>query len=148
MRRADQGASSDGPPGRNDDLEAEVTLTLREALLGWRRSVLHPGSGEAVAVGQGEGEGRGPSSAPGSVLVVAGKGMPRRPSWATPYQLTMEDGRVVEMQKEGAPLPPGGGSGGGGAVVEAGDLRVVVNVRLPDRLTREQEEGVRLAFPE
>jgi DnaJ-class molecular chaperone len=129
-------------PGRNDDLEVDLYVTLREALLGFSRTVRHPGDGHDVQVESSR------PVAPGQTLLVAGEGMPRRSADAAARSFVVEEGaswRLVEMQKhlDGWEAPQGGGEGG-----PRGDLHAHIHVRLPDgRLSREQELMIERLFP-
>lgn len=139
-----RGSGEGGVQGeRSDDLVADLTLTLREALLGFSRTVLHPGDGREVTVAAA-----GPPelpAAPGAELVVRGAGMPRRPAAARARQRSSgEDGAaVIEMQKpelarRAAEL---------GAPRDFGDLRVRLQLRLPAQLSAAQAGAVDRHFP-
>jgi DnaJ-class molecular chaperone len=111
-----------------DDLRHSVSLSLREALLGWSREVAHL-DGRIVTISSAS---RGPDQAAkttssGEVVIVKGEGMPKKDS----------------------------SSGGGGWFSSSsssehgrGDLRVVVKVEFPrmKRLPREWREEVARLF--
>jgi DnaJ-class molecular chaperone len=147
LRGGGESGESGGESGgaqRSDDLEAEVTLSLREALSGFSRTVLHPGDGREVAVAAAA------IGAPGAELVVKGAGMPRRSAAARSRQRVAEDGAsVVEMQTPelAAAAAAAKGSGGPRRPAEYGDLRVRLALALPASLTEAQQHEVDRIFP-
>ena len=136
---------------RTDDLEVECAVSLNEALLGFNREVYHPGSKSTIRVFSPSGK----VTSPGEVIRLRGKGMPSRSNSAMDWQLIV-------------PPEEGGGGGGGGVgrekIIELqktdrieerrvleeqtadqriyGDLRVVVKVKLPEKLTIDQKKVV------
>ena len=138
-------AGAGGTLARSDDLEAELTVSLREALLGFSRTVVHPGSGAQVAVSSA---GLALPAAPGSVVVVHGQGMPHRPREAVDRQLAevRDDGRIIvtELQPRGLAARRGSAAA---AELRFGDLRVRLRVVLPDRLSDEARREIERILP-
>ena len=131
------GGGGDGGARRSDDLEAEVTLSLREALSGFSRTVVHPGDGRDVVVAATA------IGAPGAEIVVKGAGMPRRGAAARSRQRVTDDGAsVIEMQ-----TPELAAAAKREQPAEFGDLRVRLALALPRSLTEAQQREVDRIFP-
>lgn len=166
--------SQPGEPHRNDDLEVEIYVSFKEAMLGFKKVLQHP-SGRKVTVSSIT-----PVS-PGHVIVLPGQGMPRRTSSAMARQKIADDGRIIEMQKPGLvdDDSSAGGAGllgrvnsvpvlgpavrwllrlSGAAAADGldqasshgsgshGDLHVRIAVKLPASLSSQQQEAVSRAF--
>jgi len=138
-------SSSMSSVDRTDDLEVECAVTLKEALLGFKREVYHPGSQAIIDVTSPPGK----VSSPGEIIRLRGKGMPSRSNTAVDWQLIVppEEGgngkeKIIEMQKKDGIEQR--------RMVEEqaidqriyGDLRVVVKVKLPEKLTLDQKKVI------